>query len=149
MEIAVDPDVPTYSGGLGILAGDTIRSVADLHVPMVAVMPLARRGYYFQRLDSDGRQSEKPVHWAIGERNSQVHGANSDSLYEKLEQSIVPMFYGRREQFIDVMRHAIALNGSYFNTQRMVHEYLIRSYMIGNPVNASAQQREDFATTSL
>ena len=59
MEIAVDPDVPTYSGGLGMLAGDTIRSAADLHVPMVAVTLLARRGYFFQKLDGDGVGSKK------------------------------------------------------------------------------------------
>ncbi len=73
--------------------------------------------------------------WAIGHRNSQVHGADADSLYEKLEQSVVTMFYSQRERFIDVMRHAIALNGSFFNTQRMVHEYLVKSYLIGNPAN--------------
>ena len=44
MEIAVDPDMPTYSGGLGVLAGDTIRSAADLNIPMVAVTLLYRKG---------------------------------------------------------------------------------------------------------
>jgi starch phosphorylase len=67
MEIAVDPDVPTYSGGLGMLAGDTIRSAADQHVPMVAVTLLARDGYFYQRLDNQGRQSEEPVHWAVND----------------------------------------------------------------------------------
>jgi hypothetical protein len=65
MEIAVDANVPTYSGGLGILAGDTLRSAADLHLPMVAVTLLARRGYFFQRLDAQGQQSEEPVHWQV------------------------------------------------------------------------------------
>ncbi len=37
MEIGFDPETPTYSGGLGILAGDTIRSAADLNAQMVAV----------------------------------------------------------------------------------------------------------------
>ncbi len=73
--------------------------------------------------------------WAIGERNSQVHGANADSLYQKLEESILPQYYTQQSAFIDVMRHAIALNGSFFNTQRMVHEYLVKSYRIGNPCN--------------
>jgi len=68
--------------------------------------------------------------WAIGQRSNQVHGANGESLYAKLEQSVVPMFYHRRSDFIDVMRHAIALNGSFFNTQRMVYEYLIKAYHI-------------------
>lgn len=64
MEIALEPDIPTYSGGLGVLAGDTIRSAADLGIPMVAVTLLYRKGYFFQRLDNDGRQSEEPVVWA-------------------------------------------------------------------------------------
>lgn len=63
MEIALDPDVPTYSGGLGVLAGDTLRSAADLGVPMVAVTLLYRKGYFKQTLDNDGRQTEAPVEW--------------------------------------------------------------------------------------
>ena len=50
MEIGLESGMPTYSGGLGVLAGDTIRSAADLEVPMVAVSLLHRRGYFFQRL---------------------------------------------------------------------------------------------------
>ena len=49
MEIGLESGMPTYSGGLGVLAGDTIRSAADLDVPMVAVSLLHRRGYFFQR----------------------------------------------------------------------------------------------------
>ncbi len=67
MEIALDPDMPTYSGGLGVLAGDTIRSCADLRVPMVAVTLAHRSGYFEQRLDARGRQSEKPERWKIEE----------------------------------------------------------------------------------
>jgi starch phosphorylase len=47
MEIGLESGMPTYSGGLGVLAGDTIRSAADLEVPMVAVSLLHRRGYFF------------------------------------------------------------------------------------------------------
>lgn len=65
MEIALDPDMATYSGGLGILAGDTIRSAADLGIPIVAVTLLYRKGYFYQRLDGKGRQTEEPVHWEI------------------------------------------------------------------------------------
>lgn len=65
MEIALEPALPTYSGGLGALAGDTIRSAADLRVPMVAVCLLHRRGYFYQRLDGYGNQQEEPVAWAI------------------------------------------------------------------------------------
>lgn len=65
MEIGLDPAMPTYAGGLGVLAGDTIRSAADLEVPMVAVTLVHRRGYFYQRLDSSGRQSEEAVAWAV------------------------------------------------------------------------------------
>ena len=57
MEIALDPGMPTYSGGLGALAGDTIRSAADLEVPIVAVCLLHRKGYFYQRLDAQGNQT--------------------------------------------------------------------------------------------
>ncbi len=65
MEIGVHPAVPTYSGGLGMLAGDTIRSAADLRVPMAAVTLIHRKGYFFQHLDESGWQSEQPVHWVV------------------------------------------------------------------------------------
>ena len=65
MEMALERGMPTYSGGLGILAGDTIRAAADLKVPMVAVLLLHRRGYFFQRLDAGGWQTEQPVEWVI------------------------------------------------------------------------------------
>lgn len=65
MEIALESGIPTYSGGLGVLAGDTIRSAADLQVPMVAVSLLDRKGYFRQRLDDCGWQLEDPVEWDV------------------------------------------------------------------------------------
>jgi starch phosphorylase len=67
MEIGLITDMPTYSGGLGVLAGDTIRAAADLKVPMVAVTLLHRKGYFYQRLDSEGRQIEEPVDWPVND----------------------------------------------------------------------------------
>jgi starch phosphorylase len=64
MEIALAAEMPTYSGGLGVLAGDTLRSGADLALPMIGVSLLHRKGYFFQRLDTDGRQREEPVLWS-------------------------------------------------------------------------------------
>jgi glycogen phosphorylase len=60
MEIAVDPQLPTYAGGLGVLAGDTLRSAADCGLPVVAVTLLPRQGYFHQYLDLQGHQSERP-----------------------------------------------------------------------------------------
>lgn len=67
MEIGLDPAMPTYAGGLGVLAGDTIRSAADLEIPLVAVTLLHRRGYFYQRLDERGWQQEEPVAWPIND----------------------------------------------------------------------------------
>ncbi len=63
MEIALQNKIPTYSGGLGVLAGDTIRSAADLELPMVAVTLVSRAGYFRQELDENGSQIEHPDHW--------------------------------------------------------------------------------------
>jgi starch phosphorylase len=63
MEIALESSIPTYSGGLGVLAGDTVRSAADLGLPMVAVTFVHRDGYFRQHLDPAGGQSESPDRW--------------------------------------------------------------------------------------
>ena len=63
MEIAVAPEFPTYAGGLGVLAGDMLRSAADIGIPMVGVTLLHRKGYFRQQLDEKGRQSERPEEW--------------------------------------------------------------------------------------
>jgi starch phosphorylase len=64
MEIALEPAIPTYSGGLGVLAGDTLRACADLRVPIIAVTLLHRAGYFVQRLDERGGQQELPATWS-------------------------------------------------------------------------------------
>lgn len=63
MEIALDAQIPTYSGGLGILAGDALRAAADLRLRMVGVTLLYRKGYLRQHLDFDGNQTESDVEW--------------------------------------------------------------------------------------
>lgn len=65
IEIGIDPRIPTYSGGLGVLAGDTIKSCADLKVPMVAVTLLYEKGYFYQKLDEQGGQTELGVSWNL------------------------------------------------------------------------------------
>ncbi|HVP10882.1 MAG TPA: alpha-glucan family phosphorylase, partial [Phycisphaerae bacterium] len=65
MEIGLEPALPTYSGGLGMLAGDSVRSAADMKIPMVAVTLIHRKGYFYQRLDAQGSQSEGPVEWVV------------------------------------------------------------------------------------
>src|ERR1700722_15621937 len=63
MEIAINRAMPTYSGGLGVLAGDTLRSAADLEVPLAAFTLLHRKGYFQQHLDVNGVQSEQVQLW--------------------------------------------------------------------------------------
>ncbi len=66
MEIGLTANLPTYSGGLGILAGDTIRAAADLKIPMAAITLLYRKGFFNQKLDTSGWQTEEPVVWSVG-----------------------------------------------------------------------------------
>ncbi|MDJ0386910.1 alpha-glucan family phosphorylase [Roseomonas sp. E05] len=63
MEIALEPGIPTYSGGLGVLAGDTVRSCADLELPMVFVTLISRQGYLRQSIAPDGSQQESADPW--------------------------------------------------------------------------------------
>lgn len=86
MEIGLNPLMPTYAGGLGVLAGDTLRSAADLEVPMVGVTLLHRRGYFYQRLDRTGWQSEEPVAWAVHD------------FVDPLDQRVSVEIEGRRVQ---------------------------------------------------
>ncbi|MEM2945889.1 MAG: glycogen/starch/alpha-glucan phosphorylase, partial [Thermoproteota archaeon] len=63
MEIALSSEIHTYSGGLGVLAGDVVRSSADLNIPLVAVTLVSKKGYFRQELTGGGRQIEHPDPW--------------------------------------------------------------------------------------
>jgi starch phosphorylase len=95
MEICLAEGIPTYSGGLGVLAGDTLRSAADLELPMLGITLLHRKGYFGQRLDPQGNQSEVPVSW------------NPESFMEKLDTTLVVEIEGR-EVKVAVWRYSIA-----------------------------------------
>jgi len=84
MEIELAPDIPTYSGGLGVLAGDTVRAAADLGLPMVAVSLVYRSGYVHQTLDAHGNQHEQPQVWQPG------------SFAQRLEPAASVVIEGRR-----------------------------------------------------
>jgi glycogen phosphorylase len=73
MEIALRPDIPTYSGGLGVLAGDTLRSAADLELPIVAVTLASRKGYFRQTIDANGTQIENPDPWNPEKHATRLH----------------------------------------------------------------------------
>ena len=63
MEVGLTSEIPTYAGGLGTLAGDAIRSSADLKLPLIAITLISKRNYFKQSLDQNGRQSEQPREW--------------------------------------------------------------------------------------
>jgi starch phosphorylase len=68
--------------------------------------------------------------WAIGEdgREGGDRSKVVSSLYDKLEHVVIPLFYRERERFLDIMAHVIALNGSFFNTHRMMQQYVVKAY---------------------
>src|SRR5262249_14741263 len=68
MEIGFDPAIPSYSGGLGILAGGTLRTAAALRLRTGRVALLYHRGYCRQHLDTLGNQSETPCDWNPADR---------------------------------------------------------------------------------
>jgi starch phosphorylase len=106
MEIAVKNDIPTYSGGLGVLAGDTVRSCADLKIPLVAITLVSHEGYFKQELTEEGQQLESPDKWnpsesmnllpnevnvEIADKNVKVKTWIYD--YESLTGGVVPVFF--------------------------------------------------------
>jgi starch phosphorylase len=70
--------------------------------------------------------------WAIGSDVSGSDKSESASMYDQLELIIMPMFYGNPTAYAQVMRSAISINGSFFNTQRMVAQYVSNAYFPGN-----------------
>ncbi|HXX57463.1 MAG TPA: alpha-glucan family phosphorylase [Thermodesulfovibrionales bacterium] len=106
MEIGIKQEMPTYSGGLGVLAGDTIKSAADLRLPMVGVTLISRGGYFRQLLDERGWQTEEPERWDVsrcmellpGKITVQIEGRDVSVqawLYEvrSLTGGTIPVFF--------------------------------------------------------
>jgi starch phosphorylase len=114
MEIALEPGIPTYSGGLGILAGDTIRAAADRDLPMVAVTLLYRKGYFYQRLDASGWQTEQPAEWVP-----------EDFLNELPERATVTL----EDRLVHLRAWRYDLKGA---TGGLVPVYLLDTYLAEN-----------------
>ncbi|MHC4626599.1 MAG: alpha-glucan family phosphorylase [Planctomycetota bacterium] len=100
MEIGLDPAVPTYSGGLGVLAGDSLRAAADLKLRMIAVTLVHRRGYFYQRLDAQGNQTEEPVDWVL------------DDYLKPLEPRVTVTLEGRQVQIAAWQFDVVGVGGS-------------------------------------
>ncbi|MBL0419709.1 alpha-glucan family phosphorylase [Ramlibacter sp. AW1] len=94
MEIALEDGIPTYSGGLGVLAGDTMRSAADLALPVVGVTLASRSGYFRQQIAA-GAQHEQPQDWNPASRTEPV----------KLK---VPVRIGGREVWVTAWEYRVS-----------------------------------------
>jgi glycogen phosphorylase len=66
--------------------------------------------------------------WSVDDVTGSHDAATADTLYRLLEETIVPLYAERRDAYLTVMRSAIALNGSYFNAQRMLAQYAHEAY---------------------
>jgi len=84
MEIALQNDIPTYSGGLGILAGDSMRSAADLEIPMVAISLVSHAGYFEQEIDAQGRQVEHHSAWQPSSQATRLEAKVAVSIEGRL-----------------------------------------------------------------
>ncbi len=106
MEIGIDENIPTYSGGLGVLAGDTIKSCADLSVPVIGVTLLSENGYFHQEIDEHGNQIEMPVQFEVSKilkplpqevvvsiENREVKVRSWLYEYEGANQYVVPIIF--------------------------------------------------------
>lgn len=71
MEVGISAKIPTYAGGLGVLAGDTLKAAADAQLPIVGVSLLTTQGYFFQKIEN-GNQIEEPMAWSIDDFLSPV-----------------------------------------------------------------------------
>jgi len=99
-EIGISPSLHTYSGGLGILAGDHIKAAADLDVNMVAVTLMYKEGYFKQRMDEDGNQTEIYPRF------------EPDPLLEKLDGTITLPLRGR-DVHVQVWKYTfLGINGT-------------------------------------
>jgi len=106
MEIGINEQIPTYSGGLGVLAGDTIKSCADLSVPLVGVTLLSENGYFYQKIDENGNQFEMPIQFDVtnflkllpGQTKIKIDGRDVNLRvwyyqYKGISDYIVPVFF--------------------------------------------------------
>lgn len=117
MEVALDPDMPTYSGGLGILAGDTIKAAADMRLPMVAVSLIHRKGYLTQKIDTSGWQTEESVNWAV------------DNFLQHIP-TLVPIAIENRTVLIRAWRYEV----------KGVGGYAVPVYLLDTDVDLNAEQ---------
>jgi len=91
MEIALESHIPTYSGGLGVLPGDTLRAAADLEVPMVGVTLLHRQGYFYETLEEKilPLHADRPASWAEVMRLTIALNASFFNAHRMLQEYVI------------------------------------------------------------
>lgn len=114
MEIGMDSNIPTYSGGLGVLAGDTVRSAADLEIPMVGICLCYSSGYFYQLFNEKGEQKEKEIEWSFFYE------------FDKVEKPITMMIEDREIQVSAWLYKVIGQSG------HVVPIYLLTTEVKGN-----------------
>ena len=139
MEIGIDERIPTYSGGLGILAGDTLKSCADLNIPIVGMTILSENGYFYQKIDSEGNQIELPINFNINDfltllpskTSIKIEGRSVNIriwyyLVEGISGYIVPVFFldtnleENSEQDREITKHLYGGDEKYRLAQEIV-----------------------------
>jgi starch phosphorylase len=100
MEIGLISAMPTYSGGLGVLAGDTMKAAADMGLPIIGITLVHRKGYFRQHLDSFGNQTESPIIW------------NPSDFLEPVDTGVVIIIEGRT---VKLRAWRFYLNGAFGN----------------------------------
>ncbi len=110
-EIGISEQIPTYSGGLGILAGDHLKSAADLEIPLCAVTLLYRQGYFRQQINAQGEQVER------------YPAFQAEEHLQRLEVKFSLSLAGHRLQLRAWRYDVQGVTGARFTSQRMVREY--------------------------
>lgn len=151
LEFGIHESVPIYSGGLGVLSGDHIKSASGLGVPLVAVGLFYGQGYFKQRLDDDGYQREEyvdtkvenlpmePARCPDGKGTSHVDDSVTDArdsadLTRVLQEQVIPMYYerdvdGLPQKWIKRMMNSISTLAWRFSAHRMVADYVHHAYI--------------------
>ncbi|MBF0441877.1 MAG: alpha-glucan family phosphorylase, partial [Oligoflexales bacterium] len=136
MEIGFKSQIPTYSGGLGVLAGDTLKSAADLELPVVGVSLVYHKGYFKQKIDKAGRQIEEPVKW------------NPDKEFTKVNKTVTVEINGKkvnvsayRYDLVGVTGHVVPLFFLDTNLKSNSKEHReLCDYLYGGDVNYRLSQ---------
>ena len=141
--------IPNYSGGLGVLAGDTLKSFADMHIPVVAISLMYREGYFSQFVDSQVGQIDQATHWEPEETPTLFQLRDPDNPDAPLEISVP--FFNEKDTLEEIkaqvwMKMEIAEELDYF-----VPEFLIDYSLPSSPpwILEAAEQLYNAKTTVM